>query len=172
MDDHLQHNISTLNYYMNQQDVQGLWRTISRCIERAIADATENDSRKKKQMMGHGKPNMKVTKVPHQMQERNNINANDDADDSLMKHASGEGKEAQRCLRQNRRFLQIINGLQRKAANFPTKEDTKHTRQRTTKSKQELTIIHNNMNRLCVYTLRHHLNKDNEHELALDEFLA
>ena len=75
--------------------MQGLWRTIAKCIERGIADITESaDNRKWKQLMGHGKPNIRVTKVPFNIQDRHTINPTDDAEDSLMKHATGEGKDS------------------------------------------------------------------------------
>ena len=47
----------------------------------------------------------------------------DDSDDaiaSLLEHATNEGEQARRCLRQARRIQQIIARLRRKAAKYPT----------------------------------------------------
>ena len=121
-------------------------------------------------MAGHGKPNIKVTKVPANIPIREQATDADKATESIANHATAEGREAQRCQRQHRRLQQIIDRLKRKAAHFPNNHKKQEGyRARTTVDKSTLTKIHNAMNRDAVNNIIKNLNTsiDDEADLVM-----
>ena len=58
MDKLIDQHIQQLHDAAEQCDTTTLWRTIAKCIERAIGHATGCDERQMKLMAGHGRPNI------------------------------------------------------------------------------------------------------------------
>ena len=67
MDKHIDQNAELLQASASQWDLHTLWRTNAKSIERGISDATETDQWEKQQFNGHGKPNVRVVKVPRKL---------------------------------------------------------------------------------------------------------
>ena len=146
MDEQIKDNTEWMTTCLKNWNTHELWRAIARCIERGIANATTDDERELKAMGGHGKTNVKVCKVPFDIQHGELATAPDDAAKSLQEHSTAEGKEAQRCQRQQNRINQIIHRLRRRAAKFPMHNNSNHHRPRTTCSAQQLARTHDEMN--------------------------
>ena len=99
---------------------------------------------------------------------RERVTDPDQATASLAAHASGEGKEAQRCLKQARRVAQITDRLKHRATNFPTDKNHIGLRPRTARDSNNLQRIYCAMNRDSVNKLLGNINRTNadEHDLA------
>ena len=123
-------------------------------------------------MFGHGRPNIKVSKVPQHLHDRTIISDPDAANKSLYENATGEGEEAQRCVLQYRRLQQIVHRLRRKAANFPSHNNPKHDRERSAMDKRLFRKTRDDMNKGAVTVITHFINKANGHESDLEKILA
>ena len=126
-----------------------MWRIPAKFIERGIADGLELNEQLRKETKGHGKPNTCKQVIRTNLQPRDACVDKDKATQSLLDHATGEGKEGRRCLKQSRRISQIISRLRRKAAGYP--QPTKppdmhpHARPRTTLTHDQLLDVHNQL---------------------------
>ena len=85
--------------------------------------------------------------------------------------AFGEGKEAQRCLKQARRLAQITDRLKRKAANFPNNKNHSGLRPRTTQDSNNIQRIYRAMNRDSVKKIIENIKHTNNDERDLADYL-
>ena len=116
MDTHLGYYYAQLHHAVYRNDTKDLWRTISRCIERALADALELSTKDRKAASGHGKPKMTTQSIKTNMQPRQTYIDQYKATQSLIDNALNCGDEANRCNQQQRRIHQIIQRLKNKPA--------------------------------------------------------
>ena len=126
MDTQITHYLHHLRQAADQCDTTTLWRTIARCIERGISDATNLDHRNRMNMNGHGKPHIRPFEIKTKMNQLDANTCTDEALQSLLEHASCEGKEATRCNKQANRLQQLVHRLRLKGAKFPAKTKHRH----------------------------------------------